>query len=89
MSNENTPFKNMNNNGQSKNSSKSPLNRTSNHQATFDNDRSISFLKSSEKKMSTGFAICGQRAAGYNTDDLIRDSESEMEEMNQQVSTII
>lgn len=34
-------------------------------------DRSISFLRTSDKKMKT--------MGGYNTDDLIRDSESEVD----------
>lgn len=43
------------------------------------NDRSISFLRSSDKKQKT--------INGYNTDDLIRDTESEVD--FNQVSTIL
>jgi len=63
-SNENTPFKHQTN------QVKSPNLNTNNGQSNLFQDRSISFLRTSDKKKTNG---------GYNTDDLIRDSESEVD----------
>lgn len=75
-SNENTPFKATKNQAQNQNQvleqqfGRSPIEKQSHSNNRLFEDRSISFLRSSDKKNPN---------VGYNTDDLIRDSESEVD----------